>query len=111
MCGAGGEKSALQGSGLIRTVGPCAQRRMALMPRAIETHCRTIGTKVPCISRGLLSRRGLFFVILVSSPVATFEQSENVAIAGTRPEQLLAMRGVVSETASICAYARYDLPR
>ena len=28
-------KSALQGSGLIRTVGPCAQRRVALMPQAI----------------------------------------------------------------------------
>ena len=30
-------KSALQGSGLVRTVGPCAQRRVALMPRAIAT--------------------------------------------------------------------------
>ena len=31
-------KSALQGSGLIRTVGPCSQRRVALlMPRAIAT--------------------------------------------------------------------------
>ena len=30
-------KSALQGSGLIRTVGLCAQRREALMPRAIAT--------------------------------------------------------------------------
>ena len=30
-------KSALQGSGLVRTVGPCAQRRVALMPRAIGT--------------------------------------------------------------------------
>ena len=54
---------------------------------------------------------GLFFVIPVSSLVATFEQSENVAIAGARPEQLLAMRGVVSATASICACARYYLPR
>ena len=26
-------KSALQGSGLVKTVGPCAQRRVALMPR------------------------------------------------------------------------------
>ena len=32
-------KSALQGSGLVRTVGPCAQRRVAIMPQAIETHC------------------------------------------------------------------------
>ena len=30
-------KSALQSSGLVRTVGPCAQRRVALMPRAIAT--------------------------------------------------------------------------
>ena len=29
-------KSALQGLGLIRTVGPYAQRRVALMPQAIE---------------------------------------------------------------------------
>ena len=39
--GAGGEKSALQGSGLVRNVGPCAQRRVALMPRATETHSRS----------------------------------------------------------------------
>ena len=30
-------KSALQGSGLVKTVGPCAQRRVALMTRAIAT--------------------------------------------------------------------------
>ena len=30
-------KSAKQGTGLVRTVGPCAQRRVALMPRAIAT--------------------------------------------------------------------------
>ena len=30
-------KSTLQGSGLVRTVRPCAQRRVALMPRAIAT--------------------------------------------------------------------------
>ena len=29
------ERVTLQGSGLVRTVGPCAQRRVALMPRAI----------------------------------------------------------------------------
>ena len=29
--------SVLQGSGLVRTVGLCAQRRVALMPRAIAT--------------------------------------------------------------------------
>ena len=31
------ERAALQGSGLVRTVGPCAQRRVAFMPRAIAT--------------------------------------------------------------------------
>ena len=31
------ERAALQGPGLVRTVGPCAQRRVALMPRAIAT--------------------------------------------------------------------------
>ena len=31
------ERAALQGSGLVRTVGPCAQRRVALMPQVIAT--------------------------------------------------------------------------
>ena len=31
------ERAALQGSGLVKTVGPCAQRSVALMPRAITT--------------------------------------------------------------------------
>ena len=49
-------KSALQGSGLVRTVGPCAQRRVALMPRAIATardafQCRMIGAKAPRVSK------------------------------------------------------------
>ena len=48
--------SALQGSGLVRTVGPCARRRVALMPLAIETHCRTIGAKAPRVPRGLLKQ-------------------------------------------------------
>ena len=30
-------KSALRGSGLVRTLGPGAQKRVALMPRAIAT--------------------------------------------------------------------------
>ena len=50
-------KSTLQGSGLVRTVGSCAQRRVASMPQAIETRCRTIDAKAPRVSRGLLSRR------------------------------------------------------
>ena len=29
------ERATLQGSGLVRTVGPCAQRRVALTPQAI----------------------------------------------------------------------------
>ena len=49
-------KSALQGLGLVKTVGPHAQRRVALLPRAIEMHCQTIGAKGPSVSRGLLSR-------------------------------------------------------
>ena len=31
------ERATLQGSGLVRTVWPCAQRRVALMPWAIAT--------------------------------------------------------------------------
>ena len=31
-------KSTLQGSGLVTTVGPCAQRRVALMPQAIASN-------------------------------------------------------------------------
>ena len=42
--------------------------------------------------------------ILFSSPVAMFEQSENVAVAHVH---LVAMRGVASATISICACARY----
>ena len=100
------------------------------MPRAIETHCRMIGAKAPCISRDRPAKQALalateprakrearsvlqllpsgimWLVIPVSSQVATFEQSENVAITGARPKKLLAMRGVVSVTASICACAR-----
>ena len=46
-----------------------------------------------------------FNIIPVSSPVATFEQSEKVAIAHVH--LVAAMRGVASATASICACARY----
>ena len=35
-------KSALQGSGLVKAVGLCAQRRVALMPRAIATASDTL---------------------------------------------------------------------
>ena len=54
-------KSALQGSGLVRTVGPCAQRSVALVPWAIATARDALsndpGAKAPRVSRGLLSRR------------------------------------------------------
>ena len=78
------ERAALQDSGLVRTVGPCAQRREALASghRPIATARDALSNdraKVPRVSKGLLSRRGLF--IAVSSPVATFKQSKNVAIA------------------------------
>ena len=49
--------------------------------------------KAPPVSRGEV------FIIPVSSLVATFEQSENVAIAHVH---LLAMKCVASATASIC---------
>ena len=58
-------KSALQGSGLVRTVEPCAQRRVALMPRAIatarEAFCRSNDRRESAARferpAGLLSRR------------------------------------------------------
>ena len=53
-------KSALQGSGLVRTVGPCTQSRVPwaihLATVQLEMHCQAIGEKVPRVSRGLLSR-------------------------------------------------------
>ena len=80
-------------------------------------HCRTIGVESaarferPAKEALVLAteprakrERGLFFIIPVSSQVATFELSENVAIAHVH---LVAMRGVASTTASICACARY----
>ena len=91
-------KSALQGSGLVRTVGPCAQRRVALMPWAIATARDALSINDRRESAARFERPAkqtlalateprakrearLFFVIPVSSPVTTLEQSENVAIA------------------------------
>ena len=54
-----GEKSALQGSGLVRAVGPCAQRRVALMPRAIETHCQTIDRRESAVRFERLAKQAL----------------------------------------------------
>ena len=45
------------------------------------------------------SSRGLFFITHVSSPVATFEQSDNVTIAHLAGAACYAMRSVASATA------------
>ena len=76
-------KSALQGSGLVRTVGPCAQGRVALMQLQLETHCRTIDRRESTtrFERPAKRARSVLYHIPVSSLVATFEQSANVAIA------------------------------
>ena len=128
-------ESALQGSGLVRTVGPCAQRRVALMPRAIATardalsNDRRESTARFAGLRGLLSLQALalateprakrearsIFVIPVSSPVATSEQSENVTIAvGARAIACYEGCGLCNNwyrfkihAASICACALY----
>ena len=73
-------KSTLQGSGLVRIVRPCAQRKVALMFRDLAT-ARDALSNDGRESTVCLILRGLFLVIPVSSPVVTFEQSENVAIA------------------------------
>ena len=70
-------KSALQGTGLVRIVGPCAQSRV---PRAIAT-VRDALSNDRRERAARFERRGLFFIIPISSLIATFEQSENVAIA------------------------------
>ena len=63
-------KSALQGSGLVRTVGPCAQRRVALMPWAIATardaFCRSNDRhESAACSRGRLAEQAL---VLATEP-------------------------------------------
>ena len=95
-------KSALQGSGLVRTVGSCAQRRVALMPWAIATARRILSIERSARKRHTFREAGLLSTgagashrasseargkvcslsyIPVSSPVTTIKQSENVAIA------------------------------
>ena len=80
----GERKSALQGSGLVRIVGPCAQSRV---PRAIATardalskdrHESTARSERPAKHWGSSEARGdvcSFNIIPVSSPVATFRKS------------------------------------
>ena len=64
-------KSALQGSGLVRTVGLCAQEKVALMPQAIatarDTFCQTISAKAPRVSRGRLDEQALVLANKASS--------------------------------------------
>ena len=87
-----GRRSALQGSRLVRTVRPYAQR-MALIPQAIELktrmHCRTIGAKCHTFQRlteqvlateprAKQEARSIFIILSVNSQVVIFEQSENI---------------------------------
>ena len=87
-------KSTLQGTGLVRTVGACAQRRVALMPRAIATardaflHCRReSATRFERPAKQALAlateprAKQEARSVPISSPVTMFEQIENVAIA------------------------------
>ena len=107
-------KSALQGSGLVRTVGPCAQRRVALMPRAIaETHFvdRTFGAKAPRVLRGRLAEQAL---ALATEPRVKREARSVLChtCQYVRAERecrhcTISWWGVASATASICARTRY----
>ena len=75
---AGGEKvrtaSLLQGSGLVRTVGPCAQRRVASGHSRVERTARSAERR----RSGHRASRSEVCSLPVSSPVDwVFEQSEN----------------------------------
>ena len=88
------KRSALQGSGLVRTVGSCAQRRM---PQAIARGRDALSNdrRKSAVRFEMTAEQALMlateprakqearsvFVIPVNSPVATFEQSENITIA------------------------------
>ena len=65
-------KPTLQGSGLVRTVGPCAQRRVALMPRAIATG-RDALSKDWCKSTARFERPGKPVLALATKPRAKRE--------------------------------------
>jgi hypothetical protein len=82
----GGEKvrmaSLLQGSGLVRTEGPCAQRSVASGHRSARDEFLNERHEALSPSLKRSEWQGLFFVMLINSPVdSTFEQSEDVAIA------------------------------
>ena len=84
----GWREAALQGSGLVRTVGPCAKKKVglnasghrdALLNDWHESAARFerpakagAGASHQALSE---ARRGLFFVLPVCSSVAMFEQS------------------------------------
>ena len=105
-------KSALQGSGLVRTVGPCAQRRVVLMPRAIATgrdvllnYRRESATRFERPAKQALAlatkprakreaRSILCHTCQWSSSDVQAEQERHTAIAHL--EQLFAVRGVAS---------------
>ena len=62
-------KSTLQGSGLVRTVGPCAQRRVALMPRAIAI-ARDALSNDRCESAACFERPAKQVLALATKPQA-----------------------------------------
>ena len=89
--------TSLECSGLVRSVGLCAQTRARV---AIATHSRLKWWHKVLHIQGLPSRLltlkrnerqgGVFFVIPVKSPVdLTFKWSVNIAFAYVRVEQLL----------------------
>ena len=83
--------TSLQGSGLVRTVGPCAQARVASHRDAFSLQLERAVQSAACFESPLSRppslerserRGGLFFVIPVNSLVdSIFERSENVTFA------------------------------
>ena len=67
------ERAALQGSGLVRTVGPCAQRRVALMPRAIATATDALSIERSARSAARLERPAKQALALATEPRAKRE--------------------------------------
>ena len=67
------ERAALQGSGLVRTVGPCAQRRVALMPRAIATASDALSIERSARSAARFERPAKQALALATEPRAKRE--------------------------------------
>ena len=82
--------TSLKGSGLVRSVGPCAQLQgghinARILEREALSAARSVGplSRSPSLERSE-RRGGLLFVVPVDSPVdSTFERSENFTIAHT----------------------------